>query len=144
MNYGRLALASLAAFVVDSAYGFAVYGNALAHHFEQFPGVYRPGDDTSHLGALFAGIFIGCVAAAYIYAKGYEGGGGAGEGLRFGAAMGVFVAGYSALVSWAVLRITRALAYRLMAAAIVEWLIVGLVIGLIYKSAPAPRRAATV
>jgi hypothetical protein len=144
MNYGRLAVAAVAAFVTDAVFGFVVYGSAMASQFAMFPGVYRPPSDTSHLWALFVGLFIGAVAATYIYAKGYEGGSGASEGLRFGAAVGVFMAGYSALVSWAVLNITRALAYRLVAAALVEWLIVGLVIGLVYKSSSMPRRAVTV
>ena len=140
MNYGRLAAAAIAAFVVDSAYGFVVYGNALAGQFGRYPSVYRPADDTSHLPVLFAGIFIAACAAAYIYAKGYEGGSGVSEGLRFGAALGVFAVGYSALVSWAVLNIGRTLAICMSAAAFVEWLIVGAVIGVVYKPLPTATR----
>jgi hypothetical protein len=126
--------------VVDSVYGFLVYGMALVSQFGQYPGVYRPASDTSHLPVLFVGIFIGATAAAYIYAKGYEGGSGVSEGLRFGAAIGVFVAGYAALVSWAVLNIGRYLAVSLVVAGFVEWLVVGLVIGLVYKPAASAAR----
>lgn len=136
MNYGRLALAAVAAFVADAVYGFLVYGVALASQFSQYPGVYRPGDDTSHMPILFAGMLLGVATAAYIYAKGYEGGSGVAEGLRFGAALGVFVGGYSTLINWAVLNIDRALAISLVIAGFAEWLLIGIVIGLVY----APRR----
>jgi hypothetical protein len=135
MNVTRLALAAVAAFVVDAIYGSVVYGMLLMHHFGQYPGVYRPGSDTSHMPVLFAGILIGAIAAAYIYAKGYEGGSGMAEGLRFGAALGVFVGGYVSLVDWAVLNIGRSLALRMAAAAFIEWVIIGVVIGLVYKPA---------
>jgi hypothetical protein len=135
MNYARLAMAAVAAFVFDAAYGFLVYGMALAGQFSQYPGVYRPAEDTSHLPVLFGGILIGVATATYIYAKGYEGGSGAAEGLRFGAALGVFVGGYSTLINWAVLNIGRSLAISLAAAAFVEWLLIGLIIGLVYKPA---------
>ena len=42
MNYGRLAAAAAAAWVVDGLYGFVVYGNLLAGEFAQYPGVFRP------------------------------------------------------------------------------------------------------
>ena len=41
MNTTRLALAALAATVVDGIYGFAVYGNVLSGQFGAFPGVFR-------------------------------------------------------------------------------------------------------
>src|SRR5262245_33932344 len=126
MNYARIALAALAAAVVDAVYGFLVYGNALAGQFSQFSAVYRPPSDTSHMPVLLAGIVVGAVAASYIYAKGYEGGGGAAEGIRFGVAMGVFVGGYVTLISWAVTNIGRRLAMSLAVAGFVEWVIVGL------------------
>jgi hypothetical protein len=145
MNYGRLIAAALAAAVFDMAYGFVVYGMLLANQFAAYPSVYRPADDMSHMPVLTAGIFIGALVAAYIYAKGYEGGSGAGEGLRFGVALGAFVGGYSTLVNWAVLNIGRTLALSMVAVAFVEWTVIGLIIGLVYKpAAAAARRAAGV
>src|SRR5262249_28302183 len=83
MNYGRLVIAAIAATVFDAIYGFLVYGQALAGVFSRYPGVYRPADDMSHMPVLMASIFVGALAAAYIYAKGYEGGSGVAEGVRF-------------------------------------------------------------
>ena len=144
MNYARLALAAVSAFVVDAVYGFVVYGNALAGQFAQYPDVYRPADDTSHMAFLFLGILVAAAAASYIYAKGYEGGSGLSEGLRFGAAMGVFVVGYAALINWAVLKVGRYLFLGTAAAGFVEWLLIGLVIGLVYRPVARPARSATV
>jgi len=146
MNYGRLAGAAVAAAVVDFLYGFLVYGMALRTEFERYPAIYRPSNDMSHLPILFVGILIGMSAASYIYAKGYEGGSGMTEGVRFGAAVGVLVIGYVAIVQYAVMNMGRKLAVSLAVAGFVEWLVLGLVIGLVYKptATTAPRKAAGV
>ncbi len=145
MNYGRLAAAAVVGAVVDMAYGFLVYGVLLRGQFGQYPSVYRPAEDMSYMPFLFLGILVAMFAAAYMYAKGYEGGSGVQEGVRFGAAVGVLMIGYVAIVNYAVLNIGRRLAGSLAAAGFVEWLVLGLVIGLIYKPAvTATRRGAGV
>jgi hypothetical protein len=142
MNYGRLVAAAAVGTVTDMIYGFVVYGQLLAGQFGQHPGVYRPAADMSYMPVLVAGSFVACLAAAMIYSKGYEGRSGAEEGLRFGALIGLFGVGYAALVNYAVLNIGRTLALSMAAAGFVEWLVVGVVIGLVYKpAAPAARRA---
>src|SRR5438094_10087228 len=104
MNYGRLVAAAAAATVVDAVYGFLVYGTLLANEFGRYPGVYRPNDvGPSYLPLLFGGIFVAMVAVALSFANGYEGGPGVGEGLRFGGLVGVFVIGYVAGLTYAVL-----------------------------------------
>jgi len=73
------------------------------------------------------------VAVASIYAKGYEGGTGAGEGLRFGVLFGVFAVAFYASVSYATLNIGRRMALDLAVAGFIEWVLVGAAIGLAYK-----------
>jgi hypothetical protein len=141
MNYGRLALAAVVGTVVDMAYGFLVYGILLVSEFGRYPGVYRPAEDMSYMPILAAGAFIAVLSATFIYAKGYEGRSGVEEGLRFGVVVGLFVVGYVAMVNYAVLRIGRRLAVSLAAAGFGEWLVLGLVIGLLYKPASPTRRA---
>jgi len=143
MNYGRLALAAILGTVADMIYGFVVYGMLLTGQFGQYPGVYRPADDMSHMPVLIAGAFVAVLAATFIYSKGYEGRSGVEEGLRFGAVIGLFCVGYAAMVNYAVLNIGRRLAVGLAAAGFVEWLVVGLVIGLVYKPATTPVRPRT-
>ena len=146
MNYSRLALAAVAAFVVDAVYGFIVYGNILASQFAQHPGVYRPASDTSYMPILFAGVLVAAFAATFIYAKGYEGGSGAQEGLRFGAVLDLFALGYTGIVNYAVINISATLGLSMAIAGFIEWIVVGLVIGLVYKPAglSAPRQTVRV
>ena len=141
MNYARIVLAAVAATVVDAVYGFAVYGMLLASEFARYPGVYRPNDvGMTYLPLMFAGVFIGMIVAAMIYAKGYEGGSGVAEGARFGLLLGVFVVFTTASVNYATLNVGRKIAVMTLAAGFVEWLIIGTIIGLVYKpAARSPR-----
>jgi hypothetical protein len=140
MNYGRLAAAAVAGTIADMAYGFLVYGILLADQFGRFPGVYRPASDMSYMPVLAAGALVAVLAATVIYSKGYEGRSGLEEGLRFGVLIGLFAIGYVAMVNYAVLNIGRRLALCLAAAGFVEWLVVGMVIGLIYKPVTSIRK----
>jgi len=140
MNLGRLALTAVVAFVVDMAYGFVVYGNLLAGQFARVPDVFRPPSETAYIPYLALGILLAMFPAVYIYAKGYEGRSGIDEGLRFGAVMGTFIVGYSAIVNYAVLNIGRRLTLSMAVASLIEWLVLGVVIGLVYKPAAASSR----
>jgi hypothetical protein len=142
MNYGRLALAAVVATVVDAVYGFLVWGTLLAGEFSRYPYVFRPpAVGPSYLPLMFVGILLAMFTAAYIYAKGYEGGAGLQEGMRFGVCLGVFVVGAAYFVDYAILNIGRKLAASMAVAGFVEWVIAGTVIGLLYKPmGAAPRR----
>jgi hypothetical protein len=134
MNYGRLVAAAIAATVVDAVYGFLVYGMLLASEFGRYPGVYRPSDaPPAFLLCMFAGIFVAMLVAVVIYSKGIESTGGAAEGARFGALLGVLLGVLFASVSYGTLNIGRKLAAMLTVAGIVEWILVGTVIGVIYR-----------
>jgi hypothetical protein len=141
MNYARLALAAVAATIFDAVYGFLVYGMLLAPEFARYPGVYRSNEGgQAFLPLMFGGLLIAIVAVAIIYAKGYEGGSGAAEGARFGFLLGVFVVFAFAAVNYAVLNIGRKIAVMTAAAGFVEWLAIGVVIGLVYRPAPGSPR----
>jgi hypothetical protein len=141
MNYARLALAAVAATVFDAVYGFLVYGMLLAPEFARYPGVYRSNEaGQAFLPLMFGGLLIAIAAVAIIYAKGYEGGSCAAEGARFGFLLGVFVVLAFAAVNYAVLNIGRKIAVMTAAAGFVEWLAIGVVIGLVYRPAPGSPR----
>ncbi|HJZ76798.1 MAG TPA: hypothetical protein VKE51_33915 [Vicinamibacterales bacterium] len=143
MNYRRLVLAAVAATVVDSIYGYLVYGVLLANAFARFPGVYRTGEaGAAYLPGMFVGLLVGLLVAAYIYAKGYEGGNGIAEGARFGLLLGVFVAAAFVGVNYATLNIDRQHAIAMAGAALVEWTLIGTAIGAVYKPSAAPARRA--
>ena len=136
MNTTRLALAALAATVVDGVYGFVVYGNAMAGQFAAFPGVFRSAEaGPAYLPVMFGGILVGMFAVTYIYAKGYEGGSGLHEGVRFGLLIAIFNAGYFIGIDYGILNIGGRVALAMALGGLGEWLLVGCTIGLIYGSA---------
>ena len=140
MNYGRLVAAALAGTVVDAVYGFLVYGMLLAGEFGRYPGVYRSSDAPPiFLMTMFAGILVAMLFAVAIYAKGIESNGGAVEGMRFGALLGVFLGVLFASISYGTLNIGRKLTAMMAVAGIVEWILVGTVIGAVYRVERAPR-----
>jgi hypothetical protein len=89
---------------------------------------------------IFVGSFLAMLAASYIYAKGCEGGSAVKEGLGFGLAIGLFAAGYAAIINYATLNVPSEHGMTMAAAAVVEWILAGLVIALIYK--PSATRVA--
>jgi hypothetical protein len=134
MNYTRLALAAVVATIVDIVYGFAVYGTALASEFGRYPDVFRPMDAiNAKIPFMIVGTLVAMFAVAYIYAKGYEGGRGIHEGLRFGALIGLFAVGYIAVGNYVVMNIGRRLAVAMAVAGFVEWVVVGMALGIVYK-----------
>jgi hypothetical protein len=136
MNTTRLALAAVAATVVDGVYGFLVYGNVMAGQFAAFPSVFRSAvEGPAYLPVMFAGILVAMFAVAWMYAKGYEGGNGLTEGLRFGLVLAILNAGYFVGTEYGILNIGRRLAAAMALAGCGEWLLVGATIGLVYKRA---------
>lgn len=145
MNVGRVVAAAVAATVWDAIYGFCVYGMLLAPEFAKYPNVYRSNEaGMAFLPMMFAGIFVAMVVATMVYAKGYEGGSNVGEGARFGLLLAVFIVCVFVGVNYATLNINKKITGMLALAAFFEWLVAGIVIGLVYKpdTATAGRRAA--
>src|SRR5262245_35431149 len=111
MNYARIVAAALAATVVDAVYGFAVWGQVLAGEFAHYPAIYRSSaDQTPYLPLMFVGVLVGMFFASWIYAKGYEGGSGLLEGLRFGAIIGLLIGAYGAGVNYGIMQIGKRMA----------------------------------
>lgn len=140
MNFGRLAAAAVAGTVFDAVYGFLVYGMLLSGEFGGYPNVYRSAETgPAYLPLMFAGIFLAVAVVALIFAKGYEGGGGIGEGARFGVLLGLFGTFAFSSVNYATLNIGRRLALKIAAAGFVEWTVIGLIVGAVYAPALQPR-----
>ena len=140
MNMSRLAVPVVAAFVVDQIYGFLVWGTLLMPEFDKYPGVFRSKEGVmAHLPLMMAGGLLAVFALAVAYSKGYEGGSGTAEGLRFGCLIGTFLVGAIAIGNYATLSIGRWIAVESAVASFVEALVVGLVLGLTYKPSAQPR-----
>ena len=134
MNYPRIVLAGVAATVVDFAYGFVVYGTLLTSSFAAHPAVYRaPDAQLAYMPVGAIGILLAMIAASLIYAKGYEGGSAAREGARFGFLMALVAIGYATLVNYATLNLGKRHTAKMALAALGEWILAGVVIGLVNK-----------
>ena len=139
MNYTRLGLAAVAATVVDAVYGYTVYGNIISSEFAKYPLIYRSNESqTAFLPLMFVGLLFAMLIASYLYAKGYEGGNGLQEGMRFGVLIGLLMVGYAANVNYAIMNIGKRMAVYYALASLVEWVVVGIVIGSVYRRGPLP------
>jgi hypothetical protein len=136
MNLSRVALAALGAFVAYFVLGglsFVLFPS-LKDEFLKYPAVYRTPDAMKTvMPAGMAAMFVAMVVLAIIYAMAYQGGSGVAEGARFGALIGVFAICAFVIHNYVNLNIGSKLTLQQSIAYFVEWLAVGLVIGLIYR-----------
>ena len=137
MNLLHLFLAALGAFVVYFALGglfFAVLP-WLRAEFMKYPAVYRSQESMKGVmpGGMLA-MFVAMVVLAVLYAMLYKGGSGLCEGARFGALVGVFAVCSFVIHNHVNLNIGWKLTIQQAVAYFVEWVAVGIVIGLIYKN----------
>jgi hypothetical protein len=136
MNYGRLVLAALGGFIAYFVIGGLSFGlvPSLRTEFLKYPAVYRTQEGIkSVMPAGMAAMFVAILALALIYAKLCHGASGLTEGATFGALIGVFAIGSFVIHNYVNLNIGLKLTLQQSVAYFLEWLIVGIVIGLIYK-----------
>lgn len=136
MNYSRLVLAALGGMVASFAVGFLVLWlvPAVIEEGHKYPAVFRPEEEM--MTVMPVGIvasFIAILVAAIIFAMMRRRGSGVAEGARFGVLLGVFVVCAFVLHNYVNLNIGLKLALGQAAAYFLQWTIVGIVIGLIYK-----------
>lgn len=144
MNFARIAAAAVVAWIVSLPVGFLVNDVLLADIIAPNAGVLRPDADLmANLPLGFVFLLIGFFAFAYMFAKGYEGGNGIVEGIRFGVLMALVVVGFGLVWQYVMYPITPAMAAALIIDSIVELALYGAIVGAIYKpSAASVRRAA--
>ena len=136
MNYGRIIMAAVVAWIVYFAVGGLVLGKLVADYYRPYPSVYRSVDAVmSRFPIGIGGMLIAMLVLAVIYAKGYEGGAGIVEGARFGLLIGLFFVCAVVGDEYVTLNIGRKLALAMAAGRLVGWVIVGMAIGLVYKPA---------
>lgn len=138
MNYSRMVLAALAAWIVYFAVGGLVSGMLIADYYRPYPAVYRSRDAVMSLFPIgIVGMLIAMMVLSLMYAKGYEGGSGWMEGLRFGLLVGLFVVGAVVGDEYVTLNIGGKLALVMAAGRLFGWMVVGVTIGLVYKPGTA-------
>lgn len=140
MNFSRLAVAAIVAWAAFVAIGYLVHGMLLTDLYEQGSSAQRTDTDTNPLLG-FAVALLGFFAFAYTYAKGYEGGGGLQEGMRFGVLVALMLVCFAAVWGYIVFPISGELAAALAVDYIVEFAVYGMIVGAIYK--PLAARASS-
>jgi len=137
MNILRITLAALAAFVVYFALGGLFFTAApLRNEFLKYPAVYRSQEGIkSVMPAGMASMFVAMMVLAVVYAMLYRGGSGLAEGARFGILVGIFSVCSFVIHNYVNLNIGLTLTLQQAAAYFVEWVAVGVAIGLVYKPA---------
>ena len=141
MNYSRLGLAALAGLVASFAFGFLVLllVPALFDEAHKYPAVFRPQEEMMAVMPIgIVATFYAILVAAIIFAMTRQGGSGAVKGARFGALIGLFVVFASVLHNYVNMNIGLKLALGQAAAYFLQWTIIGIVIGLIYKPLATP------
>jgi hypothetical protein len=140
MNYSRLGLAALGGTVASFAFGFLVFWlvPALINEAHKYPAVFRPREEMKTVMPIgIVATFIAILVIAIIFAMIYQGESGPTEGARLGVLIGIFAV-CSVLHNYMNLNIGLKLALGQAAAYFVQWTIVGIVIGLIYKPLATP------
>jgi len=138
MNPLRILFAALGAFVAYMALGFAVFGlfPSLKTEFLKYPAIYRDEKgQMSRMPVAMVEILVSILVLAVLYALAYQGGSGLVEGARFGALIGIFAICAFVLHNYVNLNIGIKLTLQQSAAYFVQWLVVGIVMGLIYRPA---------
>ncbi len=141
MNYSSLALAALGGTVASFAFGFLVFWllPGLIKEGHKYPAVFRPKEEMMKVMPMgFVATFISILVVAIIFVMIHQGGSGTTEGARFGVLIGIFVVCAFVLHNYVNLNIGLKLALMQAAAYFVQWTIIGIVIGLIYKPLATP------
>jgi hypothetical protein len=142
MNFARIALAALGAFIAYFLVGGFAFGllPSLKNEFLKYPAVYRNQEgQMSHMPLGMSTMFVAMLALATLYALLYPGGLGVAAGARlgalFGALIGMFSIGAFVVHNYVNLNVGLKLILEQAAAYFVEWVVTGVVIGLIYRTA---------
>ncbi len=144
MNFPRIAMAAVAAWVLYMGMAFLVQGVLLRDLYMEYTAVMRPEADANAILPInFGMVLVGFFAFAYAYAKGYEGGSGLQEGLRFGVLLGIMLCTFVTIWQYMIWPAGPRLLAAWLIDYIVEFAMYGMVVGVIYKPvALFPRRAA--
>jgi hypothetical protein len=142
MNFARIALAAVVSWIVYLGVSFVVHTMLLRDMYLQHVSSMRPETAQNAIlpvGFVFA--LVGFFAFAYAYAKGYEGGRGAQEGLRFGVLVGILICCFRVIWDYMVWPVSLQLTVAWMIEYILEFALYGIIVGAIYKPAQKSVRA---
>jgi len=141
MNYASLALAALGGTVASFAVGFLMFWltPGLIKEGHKYPAVFRPKEEMMKVMPIgLVATFLSILVAAIIFASMHHGRSGITHGAHFGILLGLFVVCAFVLHNYVNLNIGLKLALMQAVAYFVQWTIIGIVIGLIYRPLATP------
>src|SRR4029077_10505884 len=141
MNCLSLGIAALGGTVAYFAFGFLLFWlvPALFNESHKYPAVFRDKDKMMAVMPIgMVATLVAILVVAIIFAMIHQGGSGTMEGARLGVLIGIFVVCGFVLHNYVNLNIGLKLALMQAAAYFLQWTIVGIVIGLIYKPLATP------
>ena len=141
MNYSSLGLAALGATVAYFAFGFLLLWlvPALIDESHKYPAVFRDKDKMMAVMPIgMVATLVAILIVAVIFAMLPHGGSGTTEGARLGVLIGIFVVCAFVLHNYVNLNIGLKLALGQAVTYFFQWVIIGTVIGLIYKPLATP------
>ncbi len=135
MNISRILLAGFAAFSIYFVLGGLAFSiPSMKDEFRKYPAVYRSQEGIKTVMPVgMAAMLLGMLTLAVLYALIYRGGSGLTEGARFGALIALYSLCSFVIHNYVNLNISWKLTLQQGVAYSIEWLAVGIVIGLIYK-----------
>ncbi|HWF43868.1 MAG TPA: hypothetical protein VG537_04425 [Candidatus Kapabacteria bacterium] len=135
MNFLQLGFAAFGAFVIYMGLGGLMFTIAsVKNEFLKYPEVYRTQEGIkSVMPAGMIAMFVAIVALAVIYAMMYKAGDGIAKGACFGVLIGIFAVGSFVIHNYVNLNIGLTLTLQQSVAYFVQWMVVGIVIGFIYR-----------
>jgi len=136
MNFGRIALTALGGLVAYFALGFLMFAvlPTMKSEFAKYPAVFRAQEAMKSLMPLGMGaIFVEMVVLAVLYAMTCRGPSGLAAGAVFGALIGIFAVCSFVVHNYVNLNIGLTLTIQQGVAYFIQWLITGIVMGLIYR-----------
>jgi hypothetical protein len=140
MNFARVAMAAVAAWVVSIPVGYVVNEILLKDIYTANAAAMRPEEAMmASLPLGFVASLVGFFAFAYAYAKGYEGTNGSVEGIRFGVIVALMLGSFGIVWQYIVFPISGTLLTAWVVDVVAEFALYGAIVGSIYK--PAARQA---
>lgn len=132
MNKKRYALSVVAAFVAMHLYEFLLHGNLLMGMYKETAALWRPQEEmATYFPVMLVSQLAMVLVVTYLFTLKYEGRG-IGEGVRFGAIIGIIWA-IMMVTSYAYMPIPAALGVAWFAGGFIEGIVVGIVLALTYR-----------
>ncbi len=131
MNIKRFVYACIAVFVTFQVLDFIIHGIILGPTYESLKDVWRP-DMMSKMWIMYITSLVLSLLFVYIFTKGYEGKGIA-EGIRYGIIIGLLMNAVGMFSQYVVYPIPLSLAIQWFVFGMIEFLICGIVVALVYR-----------